>query len=424
MIDTSSTLVGIVFGCLVVLIAFSWNKFSKACSSEREQGAPAEPLTQLEKKPQIQERIRQIALIEKDEFNQFYKPLIEKVMLYLNVLSRACIEGDYFEQVFKALRKRRSTIFEYGSSERDQKNKALWTFALFCAISIRYVIKEYQSCQFKINGNLVNPYLLAFKDLENCEVVIMDHVSVYRPSTVQIHLIDKVLSTWVIDRLEKSGIYPFVINAVSGFYHERLNPFYSIIEQVEAHMEGTELKDNQLFEGNIKIVLKLIEQNTFSKNTEDSFVFEAMSHLLIDRNFLWELYRGYSISESKPLGKKDFEQQLTASFSLGQSMKNNTTFTFTLDKDKLDIRQERISLELRNMVALAYTAVPYYRFTDRKKVKRNVLQRDIAVGDVSRGSVEEQDSDSSLCANDPRSLEPHVIESPSDSVGLKDLFSE
>ena len=252
--------------------------------------------------------------------SQFYRPLIEVVTLYLSIINRKNINQEYFELVFKALRKRRSAIFEYGSSERDQNNKALWTHALFCAISIRYVVKQYQCCQFRFQGNAINPYLVPFKALASSEVVMNDSSSLFQPSTIQVHLIDKLLAADVIDRFEKTGMYPFIINAVSGFYHERVNPFYSIIDQVEAHMAGIKLDDKQQFETNMKVVLKLIEQNTFSKNSKHSFIFEGLSHLLVDRNFLWELYRGYCVSESKPLGKKDFEQQLVDNFGLGKSL--------------------------------------------------------------------------------------------------------
>ncbi|MGK0292314.1 MAG: hypothetical protein ACI9U1_000694 [Porticoccaceae bacterium] len=95
-----------------------------------------------------------------------------------------------------------------------------------------------------------------------------------------------------------------------------------------------------------------------------------------------------------------------------------------LDAVKLDESQECLIIELRNMVALPYKAVPYYRFTDRRKIKKHVLQRDITSGDASRESVEEQDEESSLDTNQSRTRAPNFPEGPPDSVGLKDLFSE
>jgi len=69
----------------------------------------------------------------------------------------------------------------------------------------------------------------------------------YPQEITNIHLIDKVLGSSVIDQLAKAGIYPFVVNAVSGFYHERINPFYSIIEQVESFVSGAVLNQDEIF---------------------------------------------------------------------------------------------------------------------------------------------------------------------------------
>jgi len=425
MSDISGTWVGITLGVIIVLVALLWNRFLNKDTQVIEEFQTAEQATEgLVRESHIQEKIRQIALIEKDEFDQFYRPLIEMVSLYLTIINRNITDQHYFEMVYKALRKRRSAIFECGSSERDQQNKALWTFALFCAISIRFVVKQYQCHQFKVHDRLINPYLVPARVLANSEIEKLETLSRLESGTVQIHLIDKLLTADIIARFENAGIYGFIINAVSGFYHERLNPFYSIIEEVEAHMAGIEASETEVFEQNVKAVLSLIEENTFSKNTRHSFVFEGMSHLLIDRNFLWELFRGYSVYESKPLGKKDFEERLTRILNLGKSLEKNTIFTFTLDDAKLDDSQADLILELRNMVALPYKAVPYYRFADRKKIKKHVLQRDIAAGDVSGVPVEEQDVDKSLSVNESRSRANHFPEGPPDSVGLKDLFSE
>ena len=100
-----------------------------------------------------------------------------------------------------------------------------------------------------------------------------------------------------------------------------------------------------------------------------------------------------------------------------KAWKQNIAFTFTLDGDKLDESQEILTLELRNMVALAYKAVPYYRFADRKKIKKHVLQRNITSGDVSRGATEEQNIGSSVSANESRSRAKNFPEGSTVSVG-------
>jgi len=416
---------GVSLGIIVILAALIWNRCTRVNRDAADEPVITEEaeLTS-DRGPRPQEKIRQIGLIEKDEFEGFYLPIIGTVNRYLEIVTGQHVEQTYFDIVYKALRKRRSAIFEFGSSERDQKHKALWTFALFCAVSVRYVVTVCQDHEFKKQGEVVNPYLLTLKALGDCDVRRVDSNNVFEPGTSQIHLIDKLLDASVISQFEKAGMYPFIVNAVSGFYSERMNPFYGIIEQVEAFQRGTDTSEESLFMQNLECVLGLIENNTFSINTNHSLAFEGMTYLLVDRNFLWELYRGYAISEGQPLGKKDFEERLCKTLNIAKSINKDTVFTFTLDADKLDESQEKIQLELRNMVALPYKVVPYYRPRDKRKIKKHALQRDIVVGDIGKDSFEEQDGDSSIDKNKSRIRATHFPEGSPDSVGLKDLFSE
>jgi len=410
---------GVSLGIFVILAALIWNRCTRVRRDTTDEPVNTEEVeltSDRGKRPQ--EKIRQIGLIEKDEFERFYLPIIEAVNHYFEIVAGQHVDQDYFDIVYKALRKRRSAIFEFGSSERDQKHKALWTFALFCAVSVRYVVTVCQDHEFKKEGEVVNPYLLTLKALGDCDVRRVDSNNGFEPGTSQIHLIDKLLDANVIGQFEKAGMYPFIVNAVSGFYSERMNPFYGIIEQVE------ETSEESQFVQNLECVLRLIENNTFSINTNHSLAFEGLTYLLVDRNFLWELFRGYAISEGQPLGKKDFEERLCNALNIDKSINKDTVFTFTLEADKLDESQERLQLELRNMVALPYKAVPYYRPRDKRKIKKHILQRDIVVDDIGRDSFEEQDGDSSVDKNKSRSRATHFPEGPPDSVGLKDLFSE
>ena len=423
MSELSGTWLGIAVGGAIVIAVFLCKRGS--ISNEAEGLGHSEtkgPIGKQVKAMPIQEKIRQIALIEKDEFDRFYQPLIEKVLQYMTAIG-AAVDQHYFETVYKALRKRRAVIFEHGASERDQKNKALWTIALFSAISIRFIVTQCQANSIRVNGETINPFLVSLETLATSDVQRHQSESRFQPGISRLHLIDKLLEPDLIAQFERAGIYGFVINAVTGYYHERLNPFYSIIEQVEAHMVGVEPSEEANFKQTMKMVLTLIERNTFTKNTQHSFVFEGMSSLLIDRNFLWELYRNYVVASTQPFGKKDFEATLNKVYHLGSRLEKNSIFTFPLEEGNLDESQEKFALELRNMVALPYKAVPYYRFTDRKKIKKRVLQRDIVNSDVSRDSFEDQNGNSSLDNNKSRSRAQHFLEGTSDSVGLEDLFS-
>lgn len=425
MFDKSYTLFGIILGGGVVLGALLWNRFSKEGSKSTEKQLVEKVINnQLVKDPPIQERIRQIALIEKDEFDRFYQPLISAVVQYLVVIGDRDVEPEYFQLVFKALRKRRSVIFEHGSSELDQKNKALWTYALFCAISIRFVVKACQGHKFSNQDKSISPYLTSVNELAKSDITKSYTANKFQPGTTHIHLIDKLLDANAIEQFEKAGIYPFIVNAVSGYYHERINPFYTIIEQVEAYIQGYEPNERAVFEQNIKAILGLVEQNTFSKNIKHSFVFEGMSYLLVDRNFLWEIFRVYSVFESKPIGKKDFETQLSETFELGNPLDQNTLFTLTLANDEIDNSQVKLVLELLNMVAIPYKAVPYYQYSDRKRIKKHVLQRGITSGNESRDLLKEHSLDSTKGSKDSCRRSSEFQERSSDSVGLKDLFSD
>jgi len=130
------TWIGIAVGSLIVLGVIVLARFNRHSVSEKEiEVGISVPKEELKSERSIKENIRQIALIEKDEFVQFYEPVIERIQQYEHAMGSDSIPERYFETVYKALRKRRSAIFDYGSSEKDQSNKAIWTFALFSAIS-------------------------------------------------------------------------------------------------------------------------------------------------------------------------------------------------------------------------------------------------------------------------------------------------
>jgi len=317
MIDISYTWLGIGIGTLLVLAALVWGKWvSKSNLVFEEVVDPKKNITEPAQEISIQVQIRQIALIEKDEFKSFYQPVIDRVQEYEKILSGEKIGSRYFETVYKALRKRRSAIFEFGSSENDKKKGAIWSFALFTTLSLRFIVQRLAEFNFTLDDRQLNPVLVDSRVLARCNVTQRAESKQYAAGLSNIHLIDKVLSTSVIERFNQAGIYSFIVNSVTGIYQERVNPFHSIIEQVESYMGGEEIDEASVFQQNLKRVLSLVERNTFSVNQVDSFIFEGASYLLIDRNFLWELFRMYAVSVSQPMGKKEFEVQLKSVLNL------------------------------------------------------------------------------------------------------------
>lgn len=419
------TWVGIAVGSLMVVGAIVLARFNRHSTLKQETATGQRlPREELQLEHSYKENIRQIALIEKDEFLQFYEPVIARIQQYEHTISGDSIPDRYFETVYKALRKRRSAIFDYGSSEKDQSNKAIWTFALFSAISIRYLvirlsINQYQTQQ----GNAINPMLFARHKLIAGSISNTPSDKAYPQEITNIHLIDKVLVAGVIDQLAKAGIYPFVVNAVSGFYHERINPFYSIIEQVESFVAGVVLNQDEVFKDNLQRVLTMMANNVFTKNQLNSLVFEGQHYLLVDRNFLWELFRTYAVLSAKPLSKIEFEMTLKKLFNLGDSIDKHYRYSIELKNNLMDTSQESVRVELTNMLALVYRVIPYYQCSNRHRISKKAIHRNIAVGDTGQGIVEDQ-SIKVVPENAQAIGHESTIQGQERQVGLGDLFSE
>jgi hypothetical protein len=420
MIENDYTWLGIGTGALFVLAALVWakrvNKTGEASPDSR--ASVDAPLTKMS----MQEQIRQIALIEKDEFTSFYQPVIDCVLEYEQILSGKEIDSRYFETLYKALRKRRSAIFEYGSSEKDNQKRALWSFALFATLSLRHIVQRLSEYNFQLENRKLNPLLANTIVLARCHATKTNRLQGYAANLSNIHLIDKVLGASVIERFNHAGIYSFVVNSVTGFYLERVNPFYSIIEEVESHVGEFEIDEKSVFQQNLRNVLGMIERNTFSVNQIDSLVFEGISYLLVDRNFLWELFRMYAVSVSQPLGKKEFETQLKSVLNLGEEKDKAVTYTVSVEDTKLDNSIEKIGIKLSNVIALPYKSVPYYQHSDRRRIEKQVLKRDVVMSDDDRGLAKENDVASPNKKISPRS-NARFKNDRTGTVGVKDLFS-
>ncbi len=88
--------VGVLIGIVIVAGVFIWNRISV---TNKHQAQPlsldaSDSETGVHRTP-VQESIRQIALIEKDEFQTFYSPVIQKVEDYERVLGEE-LDRHYF----------------------------------------------------------------------------------------------------------------------------------------------------------------------------------------------------------------------------------------------------------------------------------------------------------------------------------------
>jgi len=372
------------------------------------------------------EQIRQIGLIEKDEFGAFYQPIMDQVYAYARAISGQSPEPFYFDALFKALRKRRATIFEFGSSEEDHSKRATWTYGLFAAISIRYVaalLQRYE-CTLKgqpVAGQLMTPSAL----IATQKTPHQEPKKVHQPNTLNLHLIDKVLPTKMIESMQHCGVYPSLVNAVTGHYFQPLNPFYRIIEDVERHLNGEPpMGEQTAFIQTLDVVLDSLSRNLFSKNTVHSLLFEGQSFLLIDRCMLWEIFRSYSVAEAAPLSKATFETALAKHLEIDSQL--DAIIQYTVSVASAD--NAPVTLELRNMLALPYQKIPLYSPTKPIRIGREVINRNVLVGDRERETTADPSSqdDTTAPAVQPPSRESSQVKvtrtSREDPVVVSDLF--
>ena len=94
----------------------------------------------------------------------------------------------------------------------------------------------------------------------------------------------------------------------------------------------------------------------------------------------------------------------------------------SVENIKLDNSVEKIGIKLSNVIALPYRSVPYYQHSDRRRIDKQVLKRDVVSSDDDRGLAEENDVASPNTKISPRS-NARITNTPTDTVGVKDIFS-
>jgi len=353
--------------------------------------APTSHKTNGTAKSGAHEPIRQIGLIQQDEYQAFYIPIMDKVSEYARATGKDAPDTNYYDALYKALRKRRSTIFEFGSSEADQRKRAAWTYALFGALSIRYLVSLLNQFTFRDQSDqTVEPALIPLGTLKGLDRrPIESATSHYQRNILNLHLIDKVLPPAMIRTLSGSGIYPTLVNSVTGHYFQPLNPFYQIIEQVECFLrDGGQFDEQTVFDQTFAKVIDAIEQNVYNKNSLHSTIFEGASYLLVDRSILWELFRAYSVAETAPLGKTAFEIRLCNALGIQDQLESIILYTVLVSATE-SANTEPVTIELRHMLALPYQKIPLYRPTRELRIGRKVMNRNLHVGDRAIASSED-----------------------------------
>ena len=131
----------------------------------------------------------------------------------------------------------------------------------------------------------------------------------------------------------------------------------------------------------------------------------------------------YAVSISAPLGKKEFEAQLTSVLNLSEKKGKLTKYTVSIENTKVDNCKDKVGVTLFNMIALPYRKVPYYQHSDRRQIQKQALERDVVISNEDRGLAEESDVASLKNKTVPRT-DAGFRNDAIASVGVKDLFSD
>ena len=328
------------------------------------------------------EPIRQMALVQVDEFETFYLPIIEKIKTYEKLTNLPPRDSNFFDLLFKSLRLKRAAIFETDSPETNKVNAPYWTLGLFLAILCRYAVRLLNSTQFRDeNKRPVNPILERIEALSGLEIKPHGQIADYAPNTINIHILEKIIPLPVIKMLDENQVYPYVINAITGYYIQRSFPFYRIIETVEEHVYSPDINTaNTTFDRTIDHVAALIENNTVIKNTIDSLIFESNRCLYIDRHLLWEMFKTYHVFEQGTMTKMAFEQRLIERLSLQKTSTQFTTARVYGYEAQGSIEQDSVSyIEVNNTIALPYAKLANYLPTKRLRIEQLRLHREVGV---------------------------------------------
>lgn len=323
------------------------------------------------------EQARQIGLIPADEFNLFYKPLINKIALYDNLLGGIDTEKNYLETIYAGLRKRRSAVFNPSSSEDNQRATPLWTYALFSCLSIRHLIHNLSQFEFTTSANIsVSPCLCTLEELNELDVKPKSasgrHLSNsrYPVGVLNQSIIERVIPSPMIMTMNRYGIYAFLADGVTGLFHSSCNPFFRIILEVENHARGETglIALDKLFKETISVVMKMVASDSITKNAVPSLVFETEQGLLLNRHLFWELFQVYAVIEKPLFDKKEFEDMLARLFDLPELRLMQSKYSVELPANHPQAVTAKKSVMLMDSILIPYDRIPEYPILNRDTV--------------------------------------------------------
>ncbi len=188
---------------------FYWRE-QKQKAAHRTKTNPAiqTPKSSLHSTENSYEPIRQTALVQADEFEHFYTPILKQINWYERLVGLPRSESKILSITIKALRLRKAAIFEVDSPESDRTNAPVWTLGLFLAINCRYAVRLLNSCEFTDeNGEHINPHYEKPSALPTLNRHQQGLNPSYSPDFVYHHMIDKLISPAVIKLLHEKNVY-------------------------------------------------------------------------------------------------------------------------------------------------------------------------------------------------------------------------
>ena len=369
---TNTQLIGIILVAGIAFLFFIWRRPHTKPDNGAQQNLFVEDITTADSPKSMPDTsIKRFAKVDGDDYQMYYQPILATAAKYLKLVGHENDLSQVHTVCTKALRKRWSVIFHAQNEKNHAEEATFWTYSIFCCVIVRFLVRELNQYQFEYQKTILSPYLYPLDDLSKAENTLRARTNkpTYPANTINIHIIDKVLPPHIIDLLSQKQSYPYLVNAVTGFYQNKHHPYYTIIEQVEAHVLN--IKHNNWFESALSRVLKLIENNTLTKNTIQARVFESLYSLLIDRHLLWEMFKVYQVSDQPALSKAEFERTLKDTLSLkGDADQYNYEIKIASSQE------ETISFTTTNMIALPYSKIEY-KYGRRIIAKKIINERDI-----------------------------------------------
>ena len=360
----------------------------------------------------IEENIRQIGVISKDEFANLYTPIISRVEFYEQLVGSAQVSEEFYKTLYTTLRKKRNVIFEAGSAEDNTALSAYWTYTVFLTVSVRYIVRLLSQYQWFFHDKEVDVFSVSDNKLSILQKKSIDEYhDQFKPTAPNI--IPSFTTPELIKKLIDKGMYRYLVCSVSGGNFDTFNAFYKLVDTVESHIRGVEIDDASRFVAAINESIHFLSSHYVGKNQPSSLVFNGRgAFFLVDRSLLWSLFCSAYIYEKTAPSYSDFIEALHRNFKLRLNREKTYTYTIEVDAPLLDDMDEAQVMEItiNNVIALPYSEFPMYSPAKKIVIKKTNLARDARVisntPDEIPDSIPPLDDDESVFRQSQQDIDP------------------